>query len=169
MVRSYGREVEIRAARAADIAEIAPFFRAIVADGESYTYPEDLSDEQISELWLAPPPGHTIVAVVDGVIVGTARMGPNKPGRGDHVGTASFMVDPSSSARGVGRAMARWVIDWHRENGYRAIQFNAVVETNVRAVRLWEDLGFRIIGTVPKAYRSRDHGLVGLHVMYLEL
>lgn len=161
--------MEIRAATADDIAGIAPFFRTIVADGESYTYPDDLTDEQIAQVWLAPEPGHTIVAEEDGVIVGTARMGPNKPGRGDHVGTASFMVDPDSSARGVGRAMARWMIDWHRENGYRAIQFNAVVETNVRAVALWQDLGFRIIGTVPKAYRSRTHGLVGLHIMYLEL
>ncbi|WP_102143585.1 GNAT family N-acetyltransferase [Mycobacterium hubeiense] len=161
--------MEIRAARSTDIAEIAPFFRAIVADGESYTYPDDLTDDEIRDAWLAPPPGHTIVAVVDGTVVGTARMGPNKPGRGDHVGTASFMVDPASSARGVGRAMAEWVIRWHRENGYKAIQFNAVVETNVAAVRLWESLGFRIIGTVPRAYRSRRHGLVGLHIMYLEL
>ncbi|MGV0810493.1 GNAT family N-acetyltransferase [Mycolicibacterium boenickei] len=161
--------MEIRAATAADIADIAPFFRAIVADGESYTYPDDLTDQQIHELWVAPAPGHTIVAVDDGVIAGTARMGPNKPGRGDHVGTASFMVDPATPARGAGRAMARWVIDWHRENGYQAIQFNAVVETNVRAVALWQDLGFRIIGTVPRAFRSRTRGLVGLHIMYLAL
>ncbi|MHC9292270.1 GNAT family N-acetyltransferase [Mycobacterium sp. LTG2003] len=161
--------MEIRAAEADDIAAIAPFFRAIVADGESYTYPDDLTDAQIREVWLAEPPGHTIVAVVDGVVVGTARMGPNKPGRGNHVGTASFMVDPDSPARGVGRAMGQWVIDWHRENGYSAIQFNAVVETNVRAVALWRNLGFQIIGTVPRAYRSRKHGLVGLHIMYLEL
>ncbi|MGV9799028.1 N-acetyltransferase family protein [Mycobacterium sp. NPDC003449] len=161
--------MDIRPATDADIAGIAPFFRAIVADGESYTYPEDLTDAQIAGLWLGPPPGRTIVAVADTHIVGTARMGPNKPGRGDHVGTASFMVDPASPVRGAGRAMARWVIDWHRENGYTAIQFNAVVETNARAVALWQDLGFRIIGTVPKAYRSRRHGLVGLHIMYLEL
>ncbi|CDP87543.1 MULTISPECIES: GNAT family N-acetyltransferase [Mycolicibacterium] len=99
--------MEIRAATPEDIAEIAPFFRAIVADGESYTYPEGLTDLQIRDAWLAPQPGHTIVAVVDGAIVGTARMGPNKPGRGDHVGTASFMVDPGAAARGVGRAMAQ--------------------------------------------------------------
>lgn len=161
--------MDIRTATAADIAGIAPFFRAIVADGESYTYPEGLTDEQIAELWLAPPPGRSIVAVHGRDIVGTARMGPNKPGRGDHVGTASFMVDPASPARGVGRAMGRYAIDWHRENGYAAIQFNAVVETNTRAVALWQDLGFRIVGTVPKAYRSRLHGPVGLHIMYLEL
>ena len=65
--------------------------------------------------------------------------------------------------------MAEWVIDWHRQNGYAAIQFNAVVETNTRAVRLWQSLGFQIVGTVPRAYRSRTHGMVGLHVMYLAL
>lgn len=161
--------MEIRATRPGDIAEIAPFFREIVADGESCTYPDGLTDAEIQELWLAQPPGHTIVAVVDGTIVGTARMGPNKTGRGDHVGTASFMVDPNASARGVGRQMAHWVIDWHRENRYAAIQFNAVMETNVRAVEQWQSLGFRIIGTIPKAYRSRTRGAVGLHVMYLEL
>jgi GNAT superfamily N-acetyltransferase len=96
-------------------------------------------------------------------------MGPNRPGRGDHVGTASFMVEPDRQVRGTGRAMAEWVIDWHRRNGYRAIQFNAVVETNTRAVRLWQSLGFAIVGTVPQAYRSRRHGLVGLHVMHLSL
>ncbi|MEV3900758.1 GNAT family N-acetyltransferase [Mycobacterium sp. NPDC050551] len=159
----------IRAAGADDVRRIAAIFRPVVADGESYAYPEALTDEEIARLWLEPPPGHTIVAVVDGRVVGTAKMGPNRPGRGDHVGTASFMVDPGVQIRGTGRAMAEWVIDWHRRNGYRAIQFNAVVETNSRAVRLWRSLGFDIVGTVPGAFRSRTHGLVGLHVMHLAL
>ena len=79
------------------------------------------------------------------------------------------MVDPRTGGRGTGRLMAEWVIDWHRQNGYAAIQFNAVVETNTRAVRLCQSLGFQIVGTVPRAYRSRIHGMVGLHVMYLAL
>lgn len=161
--------MDIRAARTDDLAAIVDIFRPIVADGESYSYPDDLSDDDIARLWLEPPPGHTIVAVTDGTVVGTAKMGPNRPGRGAHVGTASFMVDPHTEARGVGRAMGEWVVNWHRENGFAAIQFNAVVETNVPAVRLWQSLGFEIVGTVPRAYRSRTHGAVGLHVMYLEL
>jgi GNAT superfamily N-acetyltransferase len=96
-------------------------------------------------------------------------MGPNRPGRGDHVGTASFMVDPEAAGRGVGRALASYVVDWHREQGYAAIQFNAVVETNTAAVHLWESLGFETIGTVPRAFRSSTHGEVGLHVMHLDL
>ena len=70
-------------------------------------------------------------------------MGPNRPGRGGHVGTASFMVSGAARGRGVGRRLAEYVVQWHRDQGFRAIQFNAVVETNTAAVRLWEALGFR--------------------------
>ncbi len=105
----------------------------------------------------------------DGLLLGTAKMGPNRPGRGDHVGTASFMVAPSARGRGVGRRLAEHVVEWHRRQGYRGIQFNAVVETNTSAVALWHSLGFVTVGTVPAAFRSREHGLVGLHVMYLDL
>jgi GNAT superfamily N-acetyltransferase len=69
----------------------------------------------------------------------------------------------------VGRALGEYVVDWHRQQGFRAIQFNAVVETNTAAVKLWQALGFRIVGTVPEAFDSRTHGLVGLHVMHLPL
>ena len=69
----------------------------------------------------------------------------------------------------MGRALAEHVVAWHREQGFRGIQFNAVVETNTAAVRLWQSLGFEIVGTVPGAFRSARHGYVGLHVMHLDL
>jgi GNAT superfamily N-acetyltransferase len=84
-------------------------------------------------------------------------------------GTASFMVAAAARGRGVGRRLGEHVVAWHREQGFAAIQFNAVVETNTVAVRLWQDLGFRIVGTVPGAFESRTHGRVGLHVMHLPL
>jgi L-amino acid N-acyltransferase YncA len=114
--------MEIRTAHASDLPQIAAIVRPIVAAGETYAYPDELGDDDISRLWFEPPPGHTIVAVADGNVVGKAKMGPSRPGRGDHIGTVSFMVDPESSVRGVGRAMGAWVIDWHRRNGYAAIQ-----------------------------------------------
>ena len=83
--------------------------------------------------------------------------------------TASFMVDPARSGRGVGRALGEYVVDWARATGYRSIQFNAVVETNEVAVRLWRSLGFEVLATVPEAFDHPDHGLVGLHVMFLNL
>ena len=158
----------IRPATDDDWWGIWPFFAATVAAGETYAYPEDLTSEQARGLWMEPPPGQTVV-YDDGTVLGSAKMGPNRPARGDHIGTASFMVAPESRGRGVGRAMAEYVVQWHRDQGYRGIQFNAVVETNTAAVRLWQALGFEIVGTVPGAFRSREHGYVGLHVMFLAL
>jgi ribosomal protein S18 acetylase RimI-like enzyme len=119
---------------------------------------------------VAPPPARTVVAVDDGgTIVGTAKSGRNQMGRGAHVATASFMVDPGSQHRGVGRALGEHVIAAARADGFRSMQFNAVVETNIRAVALWRSLGFDIVGTVPEAFEHPVHGYVGLHVMHRRL
>lgn len=159
----------IRAATDDDWPRIWPFFSAIVAAGETYAFPEDLTVETGRGWWVERPPGLTVVLEDARRVVGSAKMGPNRPGRGDHVGTASFMVDPAAQGLGVGRALASYVVAWHRAEGYAGIQFNAVVETNEAAVRLWRSLGFEIVGTVPGAFRSAAHGRVGLHVMYLPL
>jgi GNAT superfamily N-acetyltransferase len=161
--------VQIRRATEADWPAIYPFFTAIVAAGETYAYPEDLSPDEAGRLWMQQPPGQTVVAEEDGTLLGSATMGPNRPGRGAHIGTGSFMVDPAHQGRGVGRALAEHVLAWSRAQGLRGIQFNAVVETNQPAVRLWRSLGFEVLTTVPEAFDSRAHGLVGLHVMYLPL
>ena len=163
----------IRAATDADWPRIWPFFREIVLAGETYAYPLDVTEESGRGLWMQRPPAHTVVfegaAEAGSPVLGNATWGPNRPGRGSHVGTASFMVSPAARGHGVGRALAEHVVAWHREQGYRAIQFNAVVETNTAAVALWRSLGFTIVGTVPEAFDSARHGLVGLHVMHLPL
>ena len=159
----------IRAATGADWPLIWPFFDAIVKDGQTYAYPADLTTDTARPLWMEQPPGLTVVAVDGDVVLGSAKMGPNRPGRGSHVATASFMVDPASRGKGVGRQLGEFVVDWARSEGYRGVQFNAVVETNTAAVNLWQELGFEIIGTVPEAFDHRVHGLVGLHVMHLRL
>ncbi|WP_245553658.1 GNAT family N-acetyltransferase [Demetria terragena] len=120
-------------------------------------------------LWLEEPPGHCVVACDGARVLGSAKMGPNRPAAGAHIGTASFMVDSNARGAGIGRQLADFVIAWHRERGYLGIQFNAVVETNSSAVHLWQDRGFEIIGTVPGAFRSPTHGDVGLHIMFLDL
>jgi L-amino acid N-acyltransferase YncA len=161
--------MEIREATAQDWPAIYPFFSAIVAEGETYAYPEHLSLEQARSYWMATPPGRTVVAVSDETVLGTASMGPNRPGRGAHVATASFMVDPAHGGHGVGRALGAHVLAWARQAGYRSMQFNAVVETNAPAVRLWQALGFQILATVPEAFNHRGRGYVGLHLMYQRL
>lgn len=155
--------VFIRSATDADWVSIFPIFSGIVAAGETYAYPEGLSSVEARGLWMAD---HVVVAEEDGRVLASAKMGPNRPGRGAHVATASFMVGEPARGQGVGRALGEHMLVWAGESGYAAVQFNAVVETNAGAVRLWQALGFRIIGTVPQAFDSRAHGLVGLHVMH---
>ena len=161
--------MDIRAATPQDWPRIHPFFSEIVEAGETYAYPLGLGSDEARTLWMEQPPGLTVVAVDGDEILGSAKMGPNRPGRGAHVATGSFMVDPRRHGRGVGRALGEYVIEWARRNGYHSIQFNAVVQANAPAVHLWQSLGFTIVGTVPEAFDHRTKGLVGLHVMVRKL
>jgi GNAT superfamily N-acetyltransferase len=158
--------VDIRGATDDDWPRIWPFFAAIVEAGETYAFPAGLTLETARPWWMEEPPGRTVVAVDGDQVLGSAKMGPNRPGRGAHVATASFMVAPDCQGRGVGRALGEHVVEWARAAGYRSMQFNAVVETNTSAVRLWQSLGFEILTTVPEAFDHPEHGLVGLHIMF---
>jgi GNAT superfamily N-acetyltransferase len=106
--------VLIRAANATDWPQIWPFFDAIVAAGETYAYPEDLTEQSAQQYWMAVPPATTMVAADGETILGSATVGPNRPGRGSHVATASFMVDPTHGGRGVGRALGEHALGWAR-------------------------------------------------------
>ncbi len=160
----------VREATAADLPRFIPIFRAIVAAGETYAYPENLSDAGIGGLWLEKPPGRCVVAVdTDGTVLGSAKMGPNRPGRGAHVATASFMVASAAQGQGIGRRLGEEALRWARGQGYAGMQFNRVVETNQAAVQLWQSLGFAVMTTIPEAFEHSTLGRVGLHVMYQAL
>ncbi len=162
--------MRIRDAEPADWPAIWPFFRTITAAGDTYAYPRDLTSEQGREGWMLSAPGRTVVAVdEDGTVLGSAKMNPNQGGGGSHVASASYMVAPEHAGRGIGRALGEHTLAWARAEGYRGMQFNAVVEANVRAVALWRSLGFEVIGTVPEGFRLPDGSYTGLHVMYQAL
>ena len=161
-------DLVIRDAGPEDWAGIWPFFRQIVAAGETYTWPRDMSEQDARAAWF-PSPGRTVVASVAGTVVGTAKTQPNQAGPGAHVANASFMVDPAYGGRGIGRALAEHVLARARADGYRAMQFNAVVASNAGAVRLWSSLGFTVVGTVPAAFDHPRLGPVPLLIMYRTL
>lgn len=158
--------MEIRDVVDSDWAAIWGFLQQIVAAGDTYCWPPDTSETGARTWWMGKPGGRVLVAVDDGVVVGTAVLHPNQPAAGSHVANAGFMVSPTVAGRGVGRALAQRVLEVAAEDGYAAMQFNAVVETNEHAVRLWESLDFKILATVPEAFRHPERGFVGLHIMH---
>ena len=160
----------IREFEAGDWDGVWPIVREVVRAADTYTYDPAMSEQEAHETWIGRPDGDalTVVAVQDGRILGTAKAGTNRPGPGAHVATASFMVAADVRGRGVGRGLVEHVLDWARRREYAGMQFNAVAASNVHAVRLYETLGFRIVGTVPGAFDHPALGRVGLHVMYCD-
>jgi ribosomal protein S18 acetylase RimI-like enzyme len=143
---------------------IWPFLHDIVAAGDTCSWAPDTSEEDARAMWLKQPPGRTIVAPDnDGTVLGTAETHPNQPvgGPAAHVANAGFLVDPAHSGRGVGRALAEHVLEQARADGYRAMAFNAVVETNTGAVALWRSLGFEIVATLPEGFQPSRPRICG--------
>ncbi|HET9138971.1 GNAT family N-acetyltransferase [Actinophytocola sp.] len=152
-----------------DWAQVWPIVRDVIQARDTFTYDPDMNSEQAHAVWVLTPPGRTVVALDDADrIVGTAQMQTNRPGPGSHVSTASFMVSADARGTGVGTALCRHVLDWARERGYAGMQFNAVAASNESAVRVYERLGFRVVGRVPGAFEHPTLGRVDLLVMYCE-
>lgn len=156
----------IREQTESDWPAVLAILEEVAREGETYAMDVPESESAGRSFWSGD---HLAVLEADGEVVGAAKMGANRPAQGAHVGTASFIVSSQARGQGVGRALGEYVVDWHRRRGFRGIQFNAVVDSNVAAVRLWHSLGFETIGRVPGGFRRPSGELVDLHVMYLDL
>lgn len=142
-------------------AILEPAFRA----GETYPIPRDISRSEALAYWRTP--GHSVfVAEDDGRIVGTYYLRANQRGGGTHVCNCGYIVAPGQTGRGVARAMCEHSLGIARERGFAAMQFNFVVASNERAVRLWQSCGFQIVGTLPGVFKHPARGLVDAYVMH---
>lgn len=145
-------------------AILEPTFRA----GETYTVPRDIPREQALAYWLSP--GHEVfVAEQDDEVLGTYFLQANQQGGGAHVANCGYITAPHAFGRGVARAMCAHSLDRARSRGFTAMQFNFVVSTNERAVRLWQSFGFEVVGRLRGAFRHPSLGFVDALVMYRAL
>lgn len=158
----------IRAAGPDDWPSIWAIVEPTLRAGETYALDPDLSEEAARAYWLGDDKT-TFVAEVDDHVLGTCYVRANQAGGGRHVCNAGFMTSPEATGRGIARELCRHSLAYARECGYRAMQFNFVVSTNERAVRLWTFMGFAIAGRLPLAFHHPVHGYVDALVMFQSL
>jgi L-amino acid N-acyltransferase YncA len=157
--------IEIRVAAAGDSEAILEVLEPAIRAGETYALPRDMKREDLPTWWMSAP-HEVFVAVSAGTVVGTYFIAPNQRGGGSHVANCGYVTAVEATGRGVARAMCAHSLGLAKEQGYRAMQFNFVVSTNLRAVRLWESFGFQTVGRLPGAFLHPEHGFVDALVMY---
>ena len=161
--------MHIRPALESDFDAIWPIIHEVVAAGKTYAIAPSISNAEANQLWMLKPQ-QTYVAcetvAETEVILGTYYLKPNQEGPGKHVCNCGYMVASSARGRGLATAMCEHSQQQAIALGYQAMQFNLVVASNAGAVRLWEKLGFAIVGTLPNAYQHAELGLVDAHIMY---
>lgn len=158
----------IRPFRDPDWPEVWAMLHATFAAGETYSFAPDIGEAEARKVWIDLPRA-TFVAEEDGRILGTYFVKPNQPGLGSHVCNCGYVVAEGARGRGIAARMCEHSQRWAAEQGFRAMQFNFVVSSNERAVRLWERLGFEVVGRLPGAFRHPRLGFVDALVMYKTL
>ena len=160
--------MQIRPAINADHDAIWTIFHEIVAAGDTYAFDPQMPREKALAYWFRADT-HTYIAERNAGVVGTYILRPNQSGPGSHVANAAFMVARDAEGAGVARRMGEHCLNEARRMGFRAMQFNFVVSTNTRAIHLWKQLGFKIVGTLSGAFRHPEKGYVDVYVMYRSL
>ena len=160
--------MKIRTATDSDRDAIWEIFREVIASGDTYPIEPNIPREQALAYWFKHN-AHVCIAESDNQIVGSYTLHQNQAGGGAHVANAAFIVAKDARGEGIGRAMGEHCLKEARRLGFRAMQFNFVVSTNQSAVKLWQDLGMKIVGTLPGAFRHPTRGYVDVYVMFQEL
>ncbi len=160
--------MRIRKAEAGDAAAIASIVMPTIREGATYALDAGMSEADALGYWLGEDK-ETFVAEEHGAVLGTYYMRPNQGGGGRHVCNCGYMTHEAATGRGIARQMCEHSLEHARQRGYRAMQFNFVVGSNGRAVRLWQSLGFDIVGRLPGAFLHPAQGYVDAFVMYRSL
>jgi L-amino acid N-acyltransferase YncA len=161
--------VEIRSATPADAAAIWSIIGPVIRAGETYALDRDTTEEEAIAYWMGEDRETFVAEGDEGEVLGTYYLKANQAGGGRHVANCGYMTSEAATGRGVARAMCAHSLDRARERGFRAMQFNFVVSTNERAVRLWESMGFEVVGRLRQAFEHPRLEFVDALVMWREL
>lgn len=161
--------MKIRPIEPADWPQVWPILRATFEAGDTYAYAPGTGEAEIRQTWIEAPLATYVACDDGGAILGTYVLKPNQPGLGSHVCNCGYVVAAPARGKGVASAMCEHSQAEAVRLGFRAMQFNFVVSTNTGAVRLWQKLGYRIVGTLPGAFRHKALGYVDAHVMFKRL
>jgi ribosomal protein S18 acetylase RimI-like enzyme len=159
----------IREYRESDWPRIWPILQETIRAGETYIFPPRSTAEEIRKAWVELPAKTFVACDPEGSILGTYFIKANQPGRGAHVCNCGYVVAPEAQGRGVASLMCEHSQAQALAMGFKAMQFNFVVATNLRAIRLWERLGFTVVGRLPGAFNHRSLGYVDALVMFKQL
>jgi RimJ/RimL family protein N-acetyltransferase len=160
---------EIREYCESDWPGIWPMLQETIRAGDTYTFSPHSSEEEIQKAWVQVPAKTFVACDLDGRIVGTYFIKANQPGLGAHVCNCGYVVAPTAQGKGIASLMCEHSQAQALAMGFKAMQFNFVVSTNVRAIRLWERLGFSVVGRLPGAFRHQRAGYVDALIMFKQL
>jgi ribosomal protein S18 acetylase RimI-like enzyme len=161
--------MHIRAAQPIDADAIWSIIGPVIRAGDTYALDRDMSEAEAIAYWMGEDRGTLVAEDETGEILGTYYLKPNQAGGGRHIANCGYATAKAATGRGIARAMCAHSLDRARERGFKGMQFNFVVSTNVRAVALWESFGFEVVGRLPKAFEHPSEGFVDALVMWREL
>jgi ribosomal protein S18 acetylase RimI-like enzyme len=167
--RLHRGRLSIRRFRETDWPEVWRILATTFKAGDTYAFPPESSEAEIHTIWVDAPSATYVACAPDGKVLGTYFIKPNQPGLGAHVCNCGYVVAGEAQGRGIATAMCEHSQAEAKGMGFRAMQFNLVVSTNERAIRLWRRLGFAVVGSLPRSFRHLRLGYVDALVMYKEL
>jgi RimJ/RimL family protein N-acetyltransferase len=161
--------MEIQKYQEADWSQVWPMIKKVFRDGETYAFPPEIAEPEAHKIWVELPQETYVLTDTRKTILGTYYIKPNQPGLGAHVCNCGYIVSEAARGKGVASKMCEHSQVIAVKLGFRAMQYNLVVSTNEGAIRLWKKFGFKVIGTLPKAFNSKSAGYVDALIMYKQL
>ncbi len=162
------KDIQIRKATPSDYDSIWLIIKQIIKSGDTYVFAPDSDRDKMLDFWCNKN-NHTYVAVYDDKITGTFFIRDNNPDLGSHVANAAYMTMKEAAGKGIGYEMGKFSLKEAKKLGYKAMQFNYVIEDNKGAVKLWKKLGFEIVGEIPEAFDHSEKGYTGIYIMWRKL